>query len=849
MRSTSSVCLCGLSAETRIIRVLVVLALILGLMTQPLSAAEHIWANSNVEGASPPAMLDWFSDGLNDQGTWLGGDPVSAPWVTQINVFEDTITPLAFTSPGSYTHTLNLNYDGVDPFELHYLLLNGKASDSPGANLKVVLGGEQFWFSNVSSPQGGTINVGAMSHLQSLDYEITSPITVGQDTASNFAGTLMLQGYGTGGLTISGGIGELKTGGAVIHKHGQNTVRIAGSNSASGDVTIFGGTLIFSGTNSGGGNRITAARGTMVFDLEAGDNRWSDGISDPALRLRGGTVIIRGAPEGTSAQTFQSLNTLAGESTVIVNPNGGEGTTLVIGSEWTNGDALGGHVLFDLSASGAFLQSDAPVGGGLIREGTWGGFCHVLVKDADGIGFGTVEDGYVVRYTDATHPEPRDYANQNYIVSGYHMTEPAWGGHVAKTFRSLHLDASQEDGEFDLNELSLTAAVLMTGDHDFTISNGSLYPYGGSLHQFGKGTLTIDATITVSILKSGPGRVIFGTAPSFSSDSRGITIANGVIEAIDGDTFSTDHILRLPGGVFQSHGTLADRTLGASSPYQSKVAWQAFADGYCGRGGGFAARGGTFTINFSDGEELVWNETGGFVRDSQMLIFGSESADSLLDWQNPIDLGSSLYATYPAGSFVMRQIHVDDNPDSEADIAQMSGVLSGTRGGLIKSGTGTLRLTADNTYSGMTFVKKGALVYDGSLDASDYPVIVYPEGALAGSGSVSRPVEVFGTLAMLGNDNFELNGDCRLFEDSALHWSEGATGTVEIDGKLTLPTNGQAVFGGALKERLVLCSSTELIEGSPDEWEVTPPNVSVYLSQDGKQLLACAPNATLILVE
>ena len=78
------------------------------------------------------------------------------------------------------------------------------------------------------------------------------------------------------------------------------------------------------------------------------------------------------------------------------------------------------------------------------------------------------------------------------------------------------------------------------------------------------------------------------------------------------------------------------------------------------------------------------------------LILGSDSDDSLVDFQNPINLGRS------GGT-------VEADAGATLIDARLSGTLSGD-GGLTKTGYGTLELTAGNTYMGGTTIETGTLV-------------------------------------------------------------------------------------------------------------------------------------------
>ena len=72
-------------------------------------------------------------------------------------------------------------------------------------------------------------------------------------------------------------------------------------------------------------------------------------------------------------------------------------------------------------------------------------------------------------------------------------------------------------------------------------------------------------------------------------------------------------------------------------------------------------------------------------------MLGTASADSTIDFQNPINLGSgtqTIQVTAGSGTAVN---------------ARLCGVLSGS-GGLTITGGGNLELTASNTYTGATTV-------------------------------------------------------------------------------------------------------------------------------------------------
>jgi outer membrane autotransporter protein len=91
---------------------------------------------------------------------------------------------------------------------------------------------------------------------------------------------------------------------------------------------------------------------------------------------------------------------------------------------------------------------------------------------------------------------------------------------------------------------------------------------------------------------------------------------------------------------------------------------------------------------------------------------------------------------------------------------EVSGVISGTGGSLVKTGTGTLTLSGNNTYTGGTTVSGGKLVVNGSLASN----VTLDGGTLGGSGTIGgvsvangatvAPGNSIGTLTVSGNVAF-----------------------------------------------------------------------------------------------
>ena len=204
------------------------------------------------------------------------------------------------------------------------------------------------------------------------------------------------------------------------------------------------------------------------------------------------------------------------------------------------------------------------------------------------------------------------------------------------------------------------------------------------------GSADIDGRISGSISGAGglnkqnDGVLSLAAANSYS----GATIVQGGVLRLDHvDALSSNSNMEIRGGGVLGLGA-ADlaRNLGLAAG-QLRFTTTGGSDG------GFSAHGGNRAVVLSGGAALNW-ASGDFVAGS--LILGHNSADSTIDLQNPINLGSSTRTV------------IAQNGSAVID-GKLSGELSGT-GGLFKDNPGTLELSALNTYGGTTTIRAGVLL-------------------------------------------------------------------------------------------------------------------------------------------
>jgi autotransporter-associated beta strand protein len=205
---------------------------------------------------------------------------------------------------------------------------------------------------------------------------------------------------------------------------------------------------------------------------------------------------------------------------------------------------------------------------------------------------------------------------------------------------------------------------------------------------------SVGGGVTLAVTKSGTGQWNLGN--SNNTYTGATTIAEGTLGLNDNGALPANSPLVLgtaaTSGILQMSGSFA-RTLSASATAGTgSITFGGTA------GGGFAAHSTALTVTLDGGTGLTWG-SGGFVPTGAALILNSTSSLADVTFTNAIDLGAAS-----------RTVTVNDNGNTGADYANLTGVLSGAGGGLFKNGTGILRLGNLNTYSGTTSVDAGTLV-------------------------------------------------------------------------------------------------------------------------------------------
>ena len=391
----------------------------------------------------------------------------------------------------------------------------------------------------------------------------------------------------------------------------------------------------------------------------------------------------------------------------------------------------------------------------------------------------------------------------------------------------------------------VTSGLLLSGGNSLTVTGtGNLIGNGSgtsSLSVLSPGTSLITSNVidTGTTTTGGAGFIVLnGTANQVPLTATGnFNIGGGTLRATSTNFnlgLATSPTLRFRGGEIEynvSGGSYTfNNTLGAAA---GNVNWTSSTTSPAtsnSGSGGFSAysttAGNTLTVNIGGSatpSTLTW-DTAYFVPDSYALKFGSTQSNATVNFQNPIALDAGTAGTYNA-----REINVTGGVGGDG--TTLSGVISGSAStDLLKSGTGSLSLTAANTYAGRTLIVGGTLVAANPAGASlgaTAGVIVNASGTVQ-MGAVNQfnattpaPLTLNGATSTGNAATFSVNGNSQGSTMArgvgALTLASGSANNVlDFNGK-----NGVITFASFTPNNSTLTINNYLnnsgVSGGPDE--------------------------------
>ncbi len=437
--------------------------------------------------------------------TWTGGGDStswngSTNWTTAPAVTGSTIT---FTGGSADAPTVTNNNSPNAVTSLNSIIF------APGAERFVLEGGGFALTGSGTANNSGKLQI------------IRNAITLNNNLSQIHANS--------GELRIEGAIGQDAPGVPVnrgLDKHGLGTLTLAGANTFTGRILLRQGELVLDASSGG-----SLAAGTGDFGF---GTLYFSTPSEIIDSNQGGTFKVIGAAgaEATTVNIGRTLylNPVSGANRIVVDSNGGAGTTL----QFTNFNkyfvGFIGHPTLnvDLSSTGSALQLDAVAS----TEFTNGSSQLVTVTDAIKTGFAT-RDAVTGRVTRLVGTTALPVATGN-AATNYHTGSIAFAGNVFA--RTVTINSGGEmSGAYNLN----TSAILMeegAGEYEINVNNIHSNATSVFIHQYSANTLIISSNVGISagsysnlnFVKTGSGAVVFNG----SADTIGgaLDVQQGVLE-------------------------------------------------------------------------------------------------------------------------------------------------------------------------------------------------------------------------------------------------------------------------------------------------------------------------------
>ncbi|MCZ7195776.1 fibronectin-binding autotransporter adhesin ShdA [Salmonella sp. CVCC 1806] len=310
------------------------------------------------------------------------------------------------------------------------------------------------------------------------------------------------------------------------------------------------------------------------------------------------------------------------------------------------------------------------------------------------------------------------------------------------------------------------AAALGTGD--VTIAESATLALS-------QGTLDNNVTGEGQIVKSGSDELIVTGDNTYSG---GTTISGGTLTADHADSLGTGAVAN--SGVLQVGEGELENTLSGSGSLVKTGTGELTLSGDNTYSGGTTITGGTLTADHAD--SLVKTGTG------ELTLSGDNSysgGTTIIGGTLTADHADSLGTGAVANSGVL-----------QVGEGELENTLSGS-GSLVKTGTGELTLSGDNSYSGGTTIIGGTLTADhadslGTGAVANSGVLQVGEGelenTLSGSGSLVKTGT--GELTLSGDNSY--SGDTTIADGTLIAANVNALGSGNIDnsGTLMLDANG-----------------------------------------------------------
>jgi autotransporter-associated beta strand protein len=683
---------------------------------------------------APAATWNWNGGGSNLNWTtaanWSPGSVPANDGTADIVL--NNVSTLTSTANSAWSiHSLTFN-TGYGSFALSgsQLTIGAGGMSAPVSvivtiNNSLALAANQTWYTGTAADNGGFVAYGNLN-TNGRALTITGDGIAGLDGAASGSGSITLSGSSDCILTLFGT--NSYSGGTFINSGRLETYGDSSLGAAGAPLTFNGGTLFFAGTTTinrpitlaaGGGqlsNSLAQYESVTIQSVIQGPGTLTiNGNSGTVYNLtgqntyQGGTVVENATLQGTT-------NSLQGNIYVTDDYAGLEFVQSFNGS-YSGAISGGGGVEINTTGVVTLTGSNTYTGGTVVYQGVLQVYGSGSALPAGGsLSFGQNSGGGVVQFIGpASYNGSASWSGSGGFSAVNGKLTVNLGG-AGSTFNIVIPNDAVVFGSPTANAVTQFINPIFLGSSQ-SAPAPTIYVIAGLGGDYAE--LSGQVSGGNSLVKAGNGLLQLAATNTFSG---GLLVQGGAVQANDGAGLPSACPLQLDGGVLLSNGNAAfTRPLGTGS---GQVSWSG--------SGGFAAAGGTLTVNIGGaGATLAWAGSN-FVPSGSALMLGAPWASGETIFQNGLNLGSAT-----------REIRVDSGLGG--DFALISGIISGS-GGLNKTGSGTLLLSASNTCTGATTVSQGKLDIDGWLAGS--AVSVNSGGTLSGTGHLgSVTVSAGGNLA------------------------------------------------------------------------------------------------------
>ncbi|WP_080159438.1 fibronectin-binding autotransporter adhesin ShdA [Salmonella enterica] len=377
---------------------------------------------------------------------------------------------------------------------------------------------------------------------------------------------------------------------------------------------------------------------------------------------------------------------------------------------------------------------------------------------------------------------------------------------ITTDFDSVTLDA---DISAMPDYLTINAGVDANDNTNYELSTGLSWYAGANSTRAAHGAFTVDAgsTFTVTseldettatsnwdgskLTKQGDGTLILSNTGNDYGDTE---IDGGILTAKDAASLGTGDVTIAESATLAlSQGTLDNNVTGGGQIVKTGND-ELIVTGDNTYSGGTTITGGTLTADYADslGTGVIANS--GVLQVDEGELENTLSGSGSLVKTGTGELTLSGDNSYSGDTTITGGTLTADHADSlgtgviansgvlQVGEGELENTLSGT-GSLVKTGTGELTLSGDNTYSGGTTITGGTLTADHA-DSLGTGVIANSGVLQVGEGELENTLSGTGSLVKTGTGELTLSGDNT--------YSGGTT----IDDGVLIATNVNALGGG-----------------------------------------------------